>query len=248
MGIVTHIRGNTRFAEAKAEGMAAHSGSTHEEDRADAMRASVALMAEAEKWFQKKQKTHDVVYTLSIVNTKNKSTTTIADNGSFSFEIRSSEPKLLNEFAAFMQTQAKDVEAKFNNDKHQLKITLPKAIITQPAKMDQNVIRHVHSIAKNLGINSGEIISGAGHDTAQFANSGVPSVMIFIKQNYPISHNPREAHNVPSFKQACDLLAGMVMNPQDSIRSKPHHTQAATFTRYLEQQGAKAYTPGQWQK
>jgi len=46
---------------------------------------------------------------------------------------------------------------------------------------------------------------GAGHDASIFANAGVPSAMIFIR-NEDGSHNPREAMHLDDFMKGVDLL------------------------------------------
>ncbi|MPN13440.1 hypothetical protein SDC9_160761 [bioreactor metagenome] len=47
--------------------------------------------------------------------------------------------------------------------------------------------------------------SGAGHDAAVFANAGVPSAMVFIR-NENGSHNPHEAMDIGDFLAGVDLL------------------------------------------
>ena len=47
--------------------------------------------------------------------------------------------------------------------------------------------------------------SGAGHDAAVFANAGVPSAMVFIR-NENGSHNPHEAMDIDDFLAGVDLL------------------------------------------
>ena len=42
------------------------------------------------------------------------------------------------------------------------------------------------------------IPSGAGHDSAMFANAGIPSAMIFVR-NQNGSHNPAEAMDLDDF-------------------------------------------------
>jgi N-carbamoyl-L-amino-acid hydrolase len=242
VGVVKAIRGNTRFLNAEIKGEAGHSGATFDEDRADAVRAYVELMHSAETWFrQKKAQGHDVVYTPAVVSGSNTSPTTIADHVKFSCEIRSAEEGLLQEFAHFMREKAQQIQDE--NPSGNLLIKLPKAIISKPAKMDENLIEHSRWVAQMQGTKAGVITSGAGHDTVQFANSGVPSVMLFIKQDDPISHNPRESHNAESFKDTCRIIAGMVMNPpQQEMGKKP----GQSFSDYIAEQGAQRYTPGQW--
>ncbi len=253
LGIVSEIRGNTRFPGTKITGEASHSGATFEEDRADAVRAAVALMHAAETWYlSKKEQGKDIVFTPASINTTNTSPTTIANNATLSFEIRSTNIGLLQEFASFMKKTAVEIEeknaAKDPHKENKLVIALPTPKITEPAHMDKAVISHAQKIAAGLGIKAGIVTSGAGHDTAMFSNTSTPSVMIFIKQDKPISHNPEEGHNRHSFRQACDLLSGMVTTPCHDLAETIAPSGVASFTEYLKQQGATAYTPGKWQK
>ncbi len=248
IGIVNAIRGNTRFLDAKITGEAAHSGATFEEDRADANRAYVKLMHAAEEWFDvQRRHGRDVVFTPGKVKSNNESATTVSDNITFSFEIRSADEKVLQDFATFMKTKAEEIVSSHPNNK--LKIELPKANIAKPAEMDKEVIAHAQAIANELGVRSGIVTSGAGHDTVQFANTGTPSVMLFIKQDDPISHNPREARREDSFKNACKIIAGMIMNPQERTQEPTLPPEGPkSFREYIAQQGAVPYEPGQWKR
>jgi N-carbamoyl-L-amino-acid hydrolase len=48
--------------------------------------------------------------------------------------------------------------------------------------------------------------SGAGHDAAIFASAGIPSAMIFVR-NQNGSHNPDEAMRIEDFDLAVRLIA-----------------------------------------
>ncbi len=48
--------------------------------------------------------------------------------------------------------------------------------------------------------------SGAGHDSAVFANAGVPSAMIFVR-NDKGSHNPQESMDYSDFFAGGEVLA-----------------------------------------
>jgi len=48
--------------------------------------------------------------------------------------------------------------------------------------------------------------SGAGHDSAIFANSGIPSAMVFVR-NDKGSHNPHEAMELPDFFAGAEVLS-----------------------------------------
>lgn len=63
--------------------------------------------------------------------------------------------------------------------------------------------------------------SGAGHDSAVFANMGVPSAMIFVR-NDKGSHNPHEAMEMTDFFAAAEVLSRslwQLANMEDEVRS-----------------------------
>ena len=53
--------------------------------------------------------------------------------------------------------------------------------------------------------------SGAGHDAAVFANLGIPTGMIFVR-NENGSHNPDEAMTLEDFGTGARALLGLLMN------------------------------------
>ena len=50
-----------------------------------------------------------------------------------------------------------------------------------------------------------DIPSGGGHDAGDFANAGVPSGMVFVR-NPNGSHNPDEAMTIADFSDGLKLL------------------------------------------
>jgi N-carbamoyl-L-amino-acid hydrolase len=57
-----------------------------------------------------------------------------------------------------------------------------------------------------IGLPRFEIACGAGHDAAVFAGAGVPSLMLFVR-NQNGSHNPDEAMEMADFAKVTRLLA-----------------------------------------
>jgi N-carbamoyl-L-amino-acid hydrolase len=60
---------------------------------------------------------------------------------------------------------------------------------------------------------------GAGHDAAVFAQRGVPSAMIFVRNDNG-SHNPNEAMDLADFAVATRLL-GRVLARERGERERP---------------------------
>ena len=52
--------------------------------------------------------------------------------------------------------------------------------------------------------------SGAGHDSSVFANFGIPSIMLFIR-NKNGSHNPKEYMSIKYFMSVFDVLYGVII-------------------------------------
>jgi N-carbamoyl-L-amino-acid hydrolase len=64
--------------------------------------------------------------------------------------------------------------------------------------MDPHWVERLRAAARNLGLPDEPIPSGAGHDAAVFAQAGIPSAMIFIR-NENGSHNPHEDMKIADF-------------------------------------------------
>ena len=75
-----------------------------------------------------------------------------------------------------------------------------------PGFMDQNLVQGYRDAAAAMGVPAMDIPSGASHDSAAFADAGVPTAMLFIRNEHG-SHNPDEAMEIPDFIQTTKLLA-----------------------------------------
>jgi N-carbamoyl-L-amino-acid hydrolase len=56
-----------------------------------------------------------------------------------------------------------------------------------------------------------EMASGAGHDAAVFAKMGIPTGMIFVRNDHG-SHNPDEAMTLDDFGVGAQALLGLLLN------------------------------------
>ncbi|MNT94955.1 Hydantoin utilization protein C [compost metagenome] len=75
--------------------------------------------------------------------------------------------------------------------------------------MNPAVIGTLEAAAQRLDIPFEIIPSGAGHDAAVFANAGIPSGMVFVR-NRNGSHNPHEAMEIVDFLKGVDILHAAV--------------------------------------
>ena len=83
---------------------------------------------------------------------------------------------------------------------------LGRSSYSEPAMMDPGVRKSLLDAAHFQGIPAVEMPSGAGHDSVVFANFGIPSGMIFIRNEFG-SHNPDESMEMEDYDAACRVLA-----------------------------------------
>lgn len=72
--------------------------------------------------------------------------------------------------------------------------------------MSGTLVELLDAEAEQAGIAREIMPSGAGHDSAVFANAGVPSAMVFVR-NEKGSHNPHEAMEMSDFFAGAELLS-----------------------------------------
>ncbi|MFC7612155.1 M20/M25/M40 family metallo-hydrolase [Teichococcus aestuarii] len=73
--------------------------------------------------------------------------------------------------------------------------------------MDAGLQAALRRAGERAGIPLGRMASGAGHDCATFAGLGIPSAMLFLRNDHG-SHNPREAMDMADFGAGLAVLTG----------------------------------------
>ena len=204
VGIVTGIRGNIRRRHVVCRGEAAHSGAVPRWLRHDAVLAmSELLMRLDEHWRVLLEWGEDLVFTAGIVETdaREHAISRVPGQVRFAFEYRSQDAKTLESFGKLIETECAEI-----GGKRGVSFDLGSAVRTEPARMSEPMIEHLEALAQRAGMEYEVMPSGAGHDSAVFANAGVPSAMIFVR-NDKGSHNPHEAMDFDDFFAAAALLA-----------------------------------------
>ena len=123
----------------------------------------------------------------------------------FSFEVRSQNRETLEAFYDLFLSECGLV-----GEERGVEFRVDRRLESAPAVMDADWIARLKAAARALGLPDEDIPSGAGHDAAVFANAGIPSAMIFVR-NQNGSHNPHEAMAIG------DFLAGIAVM-RDAIR------------------------------
>ena len=196
---VSGIRGNLRFRDIVVSGEAGHSGAVPRAYRRDPVMAMADLLNRLdESWSTIVQTGGDLVVTAGMLGTDPAShaLSRIPDKVSFSLDIRSQDRQTLTGMRDLLETEMDDIARR-----RKVSFATGPAITTAPALMAPEIIAGLKHAMSALGMDPMAMPSGGGHDAAVFANAGVPSGMVFVR-NRNGSHNPDEAMEID------DLVAG----------------------------------------
>lgn len=203
MAIVSGIRGNLRHKTIHCVGEAGHSGAVPREFRHDSVFAvSNLLMRLDDHWKTLLQHNADLVVTSGIMCTQQHehAISRIPGDVTFSFEARSECPKILRAVEELLKSEAEVVERE-----RKVSFSFDEEVTSAPAKLDKGIIDKLKSATLISDIEPYTMASGAGHDAAVFANAGIPTGMIFVR-NQNGSHNPKEAMEIDDFIIATNIL------------------------------------------
>jgi N-carbamoyl-L-amino-acid hydrolase len=207
VGIVTGIRGAYRVRNAGTLGAYSHSGAVPRELRQDAVFATADLvMALDREWSRRRIADQDLVVTFGKFSTDPDvhSIVKVPGEVKFAVDIRSQEQKVLDDMEAHLRNAADEISRQ-----RKVTFTLDPLDRVRPAVMDPGLVGALQQAAEELGIPSLTMASGGGHDAADFAEVGVPSVMIFVRNAHG-SHNPEESMELTDFMQATRLLTRLI--------------------------------------
>jgi N-carbamoyl-L-amino-acid hydrolase len=196
VGIVTGIRGNFRHRVVECVGAAGHSGAVPRWLRHDAMFATSELISHLDHhWRTLLERGRDLVITAGVVTTdpREHAIARIPGTLRFSFELRSQSSETLEAFYDLFLSECRLV-----GEERGVEFKLDRRLESAPAIMDPGWVGRLKAAARELGLPDEEIPSGAGHDAAVFANEGIPSAMIFVRNEHG-SHNPNESMAIDDF-------------------------------------------------
>jgi N-carbamoyl-L-amino-acid hydrolase len=204
VGIVTGIRGTLRYKSCRAAGEYNHAGAVPRELRRDAVFAATEFAQVLERhWDDRDRNGQDFVCTMGVFNTDadQHTMTKISGDVQFTMDMRSIDNDLLLKTDTFLREEADRI-----GHARGVEINLGGFANGKPAMMDLGLQSLLADTADTLGIKHTDMASGAGHDCSVFANKGVPSVMLFIR-NENGSHNPDESMEMDDFEKTAQILA-----------------------------------------
>lgn len=210
LGIVTGIRGNRRCRKAICIGEYGHSGTVPRSLRHDAVFAVSELITAMDQYWREAEESDgsDLVITFGrfLTDAASHGITTVPGQVEFSFDIRSHSVSMLERTEARLFSLMEAISAKRG-----VTFTCDPLTGDPPAAMDTALRDLLADGCKTLGTAALPIASGAGHDAGDFAAAGVPSAMIFLR-NDKGSHNPDESMDFVDFAAGTRLMTWFVAN------------------------------------
>ncbi|WP_296561014.1 Zn-dependent hydrolase [Pigmentiphaga sp.] len=210
VGIVTGIRGSLRYRDARILGSYAHSGAVPRTGRRDAVRAAALLVAAIDDdWEQLEGQGRDLVVTFGKFSTNpaRHAFSKVAGEVDLCVDVRSQDHAVLDEVDALLEAHARRLAQATGT-----RIELGPRTGSEPALMDAGIQQALDAAAARHRIAARRMASGAGHDAAVFAQRGVPTGMVFVRNDHG-SHNPDEHMDMDDFALGTRLLADVLAAP-----------------------------------
>lgn len=207
VGIVTGICGSHRYRQATAIGEYAHSGATPRGHRKDAVVAvAMLVLAIQESWAALEEVGHELTVTIGQFSTdaSQHGFSKVAGRVDFCIDIRSRSPATLKTMDIDLLVAVSDISAATG-----VTFDLGPTSGSREGIMDDRLCKSLRAFAGEMDIRMREMPSGAGHDAAIFADTGIASAMLFVRNAHG-SHNPDEAMDLQDFGTGARLLGRLM--------------------------------------
>lgn len=200
---VSAVRGHIRWSRAVCRGEPGHSGVVPRHLRHDPVMAIAELLHDLDGlWARAMQSGADMVVTTGVlsVDPAEAAPTRIADAVSFSLDIRSAQHETLREMRRTVEARCAAIGAQRG-----VAFDLGPLAEAAPIVLDEAGRAAIEAALPDPLT----LVSGAGHDAAEFARRGIPAAMVFVR-NQNGSHNPREAMTIEDLMAGVDALWGAI--------------------------------------
>jgi N-carbamoyl-L-amino-acid hydrolase len=210
VGIVTGIRGSFRYREARCVGAYAHSGAMPRALRQDAVLATAELIVELDGlWADLLDEGRDLAVTFGQVSTDpaHHSFSKVAGETRICLDVRSQDEATLALVRERLRALTEEIA-----ERRGTRFDMGPLTGSRPAVMSPGLVRLMRRAAERAGIDAMDMASGAGHDAATFALAGIPTAMLFIR-NENGSHNPDEHMDMADFERSLALMVALLAEP-----------------------------------
>ena len=209
VGVVTGVRGNSRLPGARCMGEFSHCGGVPRTHRRDVVVAVAELITLLDaQWTECERNGRDFAFTVGKLATdvREHAMSKIAGALEFSLDLRSVDASVLTRMEARVAAIAAEV-----GSRRRVAFSLGDFQRVEPGVLSLQMREELREGARELGVPTLELASGASHDSAAFAIAGVPSAMLFVR-NSGGSHNPHESMAIGDLTEATRVLAWWLAN------------------------------------
>jgi beta-ureidopropionase / N-carbamoyl-L-amino-acid hydrolase len=207
IGVVTGVQG-MRWYEVTVRGQESHTGATPMGLRKNAL-LGASRMIEA---------IHQVgmahlpgVASVGLIENRPNSRNVVPGEVFFTVDLRHPDEKVLDQMEAAYQAALPKIAVELNLELEEKRIWNSPAV-----KFAPDLIQCVRDGAKQAGLSSREMASGAGHDAA-YINRVAPTTMIFVPCLGGISHNEAESTTLEECGAGTQVLLNAVLAHDRSI-------------------------------
>lgn len=209
LGVVTGIRGSFRYRNIQCRGDYAHSGAAPRAERRDAALAGARLVCAMDDYWQDVLRDGgDLTVTFGQVSTNpdRHSFSAVAGEIALCLDVRSQDDAALEDAERALKAAIAAIECETGAE-----FDLGARSGSAPAVMSAPLMHLLHEGCVDGGIATRDMASGAGHDAATFAAAGVPTAMLFMR-NENGSHNPDETMDIEDLGRALHVVGFAVMH------------------------------------
>jgi len=206
IAICSGIPGNFRYPDARIIGRYDHVGTPRRFRRDAAVAAAAFAVALDRLWEEHEAAGIPMAATLGRFHTDATAhgLTTVAGEFRFSLDVRAYDAAVLAELEARLMGIIREIEA----SRH-VRFELGARASAEVGLVCPAIRSDLEDAARRLDISAATIGSPASHDAAAFASAGVPTGMIFVR-NENGSHNPDEHMELGDFLGACAVMAAWI--------------------------------------
>ncbi len=202
------VPGNFRFPDARIVGRYDHVGTPRRFRHDAALAAADFAVALDEIWRKREAASIPMAATLGRFHTDMQAhgLTTVPGEFFFSLDVRAYRPDVLEELEAAVRAAVTRIE-----EERGVRFDLGQRAVAAVGEMCPHLKEGLERGMAGLGLPASRLGSPASHDAAAFASVGVPTGMIFVR-NENGSHNPAEAMELADFLDGAALLTWWLAN------------------------------------
>lgn len=202
LGVVTDITGTVR-CHVSIEGQADHSGTTGMGDRTDALVAGSELVREVERCASEIAATGSgtAVGTVGQVDVSPNVINVVPGSVTLGLDLRATEQSEIQEQLDAVDRVLDDIETERGVD-----TSLDCTYDVPPTALSTRCREVLTSAARDCGVETHSVHSGAGHDTMQVADV-TDAALVFVASENGHSHSPKEAARWADCTAAANVLA-----------------------------------------